>query len=135
MVVKTPAAPPGRSFCEAGRMGVERVVPDLATRSMADSRSFYGKVLGLEPVMDHGWIVTLADPHRPAAQISIMTYDETAPVIPSVSVQVDDVDEAYAAALREHAEIVHPLTDEPWGVRRFFVRDPDGHVINVLSHR
>ncbi len=31
-------------------------------------------------------------------------------------------------------DIVHPLTDEAWGVRRFFVRDPDGHVINVLSH-
>lgn len=64
-----------------------------------------------------------------------MTRDETVTVIPSVSVQVDDVDEAYAAAVCEQAEIVHPLTDEPWGVRRFFVRDPDGHVINVLSHR
>ena len=32
------------------------------------------------------------------------------------------------------AEIVHELTEEPWGVRRFFVRDPDGHVINVLAH-
>ncbi len=102
---------------------------------MAVSRSFYEKVLGLETVMDHGWIVTLADPHRPTTQLSIMTHDETATVIPSVSVQVDDVDEAYAAAVREQAEIVHPLTDEPWGVRRFFVRDPDGHVINVLSHR
>ncbi len=55
--------------------------------------------------------------------------------MPNVSPQVDDVDAAYAAAVREGAEIVHPLTDEPWGVRRFFVRDPDGHVINVLSHR
>jgi uncharacterized glyoxalase superfamily protein PhnB len=64
-----------------------------------------------------------------------MTRDATAPVVPAVSVQVDDVDAAYAAALREGTEIVHPLTDEPWGVRRFFVRDPDGHVVNVLSHR
>jgi catechol 2,3-dioxygenase-like lactoylglutathione lyase family enzyme len=116
-------------------MAVQRVVPNLATSSMAASRSFYQKVLGLEPVMDHGWITTLADPQRPEAQISILTHDETAPVVATVSVQVDDVDEAYAAAVREHAEIVHPLTDEPWGVRRFFVRDPDGHVINVLSHR
>ena len=64
-----------------------------------------------------------------------MTHDQTGPVVPDVSVQVDDVDAAHAAAVREGAEIVHPLTDEPWGVRRFFARDPDGHVLNVLGHR
>jgi catechol 2,3-dioxygenase-like lactoylglutathione lyase family enzyme len=115
-------------------MRVERVVPDLATSSLPESRSFYEAVLGLEPVMDHGWIVTLADPQRPEVQISLMTHDRSAPVIPDLSVQVDDVDAAYAAAVERGAEIVHPLTDEPWGVRRFFVRDPDGHVVNVLSH-
>lgn len=116
-------------------MSVERVVPDLTSRSLEDAKAFYARVLGLEPVMDHGWIVTLADPNRPGAQISLATQDATAPVVPDVSVQVDDVDAAYAAAIREGAEIVHPLSDEPWQVRRFFVRDPDGHVINVLSHR
>lgn len=84
--------------------------------------------------MDHGWIVTLADPSDPSSQISLMTRDETAPVVPDVSIQVDDGDAAYAAAVQAGSEIVHPLTDEPWGVRRFFVRDPDGHVLNVLSH-
>jgi catechol 2,3-dioxygenase-like lactoylglutathione lyase family enzyme len=116
-------------------MGVLRVVPDLSSQSLDRAKVFYGEVLGLQPVMDHGWIVTLADPERPGAQISLMTHDETAPVIPDASVQVDDVDACYAAAVRAGAEIVHSLTDEPWGVRRFFVRDPDGHVINILSHR
>jgi uncharacterized glyoxalase superfamily protein PhnB len=63
-----------------------------------------------------------------------LTHDETAPVVPATSIEVDDVDACYAAAVRTGAAIVHPLTDEPWGVRRFFVRDPDGNVINVLSH-
>lgn len=115
-------------------MGVRRVVPDLTVRSLTASKDFYGDVLGLQPVMDHGWIVTLADPERPGAQVSLMTHDETAPVIPDASIQVDDVDACHAAAVERGAEIVHPLTDEPWGVRRFFVRDPDGHVINVLTH-
>ncbi len=97
-------------------------------------RFFYSEVLGLQPVMDHGWILTLADPERRGAQLSLMAHDETAPVIPEVSIQVDDVDACHAAAVRAGAEIVHPLTDELWGVRRFFLRDPDGHVINVLSH-
>lgn len=115
-------------------MGVRRVVPDLASQSLEAAKAFYGEVLGLEPVMDHGWITTLADPARPGAQISLMTHDDTAPVIPDVSIEVDDVNACHAAAVRTGAEIVHPLSDEPWGVRRFFVRDPDGHVINVLSH-
>ena len=116
-------------------VGVRRVVPDLASRSLEAARGFYGDVLGLQPVMDHGWIITLADPERPDIQLSLMTHDQTAPVIPDASIQVDDVDACHAAAVRIGAQIVHPLTDEPWGVRRFFVRDPDGHVINVLSHR
>ncbi|HEV7728320.1 MAG TPA: VOC family protein [Modestobacter sp.] len=115
-------------------VGVRRVVPDLASTSLEAAQGFYSDVLGLQPVMDHGWIVTLADPERPGSQVSLMTHDETAPVIPDVSIQVDDVDACHAAAVRIGAEIVHPVTDEPWGVRRFFVRDPDGHVINVLSH-
>lgn len=78
--------------------------------------------------------MTLADPQRLGVQVSLMTHDATAPVVSDASMQVDDVDACHAAAVRAGAEIIHPLTDEPWGVRRFFVRDPDGHVINVLSH-
>ena len=63
-----------------------------------------------------------------------MTHDATAPVVPDASIQVDDVDACHAAAVRTRAEIAHPLTEEPWGGRRCFGRDPDGHVINVLSH-
>jgi uncharacterized glyoxalase superfamily protein PhnB len=45
-----------------------------------------------------------------------------------------EVDGAYDEARRRGYEIVHPLTDEPWGVRRFFVRAPDGNVVNIASH-
>jgi catechol 2,3-dioxygenase-like lactoylglutathione lyase family enzyme len=126
-------SPGGRQMRECS-MSVRRVVPDLVSASLDASTTFYADVLGLRPVMNHGWIVTLAAPDQPAAQISVMTHDSTASVVPSISVQVDDIDACHAAAKRAGAEIVHPLTDEPWGVRRFFMRDPDGHVINVLSH-
>jgi catechol 2,3-dioxygenase-like lactoylglutathione lyase family enzyme len=115
-------------------MAVSRVVPDLKSTSLEKAKAFYTQVLGLQVVMDHGWIVTLADPERPHVQLSIMTHDATAPVVPVASIQVDDVDASYRAAQAAGAEIVHELTKEPWGVRRFFVRDPDGHVINVLGH-
>ncbi len=115
-------------------MAVRRIVPDLHAADPGAGAGFYADVLGLEPVMDLGWIVTYAEPGNPGAQLSVMREDASAPVTPDVSVEVDDVDAAHAAAQRRGEEIVHPLTDEPWGVRRFFVRDPSGAVLNVLGH-
>jgi catechol 2,3-dioxygenase-like lactoylglutathione lyase family enzyme len=115
-------------------MTVHRIVPDFHSPEPAASREFYAEVLGLEVAMDHGWIVTFAAPGNPAAQISVMRRDASAPVQPDASIEVDDVDAAHAAAERLGYEIVHPLTDEPWGVRRFFVREPTGKVLNILGH-
>lgn len=86
--------------------------------------------------MDFGWIVTFVAPGNTSAQISVMSDDASAPVHPDVSIEVDDVDSVHASVQRLGYEIVYPLTDEPWGVRRFFVRDPagSGEVLNVLSH-
>jgi catechol 2,3-dioxygenase-like lactoylglutathione lyase family enzyme len=113
---------------------IRRVVPDLHAENPAASREFYEQVLGLEVAMDLGWILTFAAPGNPAAQISVLSRDAGAPVEPDISVEVDDVDEAYDTARRMGCEIVHPLTDEAWGVRRFFVRAPNGSVVNVLTH-
>ncbi|MBM7773935.1 catechol 2,3-dioxygenase-like lactoylglutathione lyase family enzyme [Actinokineospora baliensis] len=115
-------------------MAVRRVVPDLTSTSLEAATRFYTAVLGMEVVMDHGWIVTLAQPGRPEVQLSLMTHDATAGVVPVASIEVDDVEGAYRAARESGAEIVHELTTEPWGVRRFFVKDPDGNVVNILGH-
>jgi predicted enzyme related to lactoylglutathione lyase len=116
-------------------MSVRRIVPDFQADDPAGTAEFYSQVLGMEPTMDLGWIVTFAAPENPSAQISVIQQDASASVVPDASVEVDDVDTAHAAARRLGYEIVHPLTDEPWGVRRFFVREPTGRVLNVLSHR
>jgi predicted enzyme related to lactoylglutathione lyase len=115
-------------------MEVRRVTPDFHAQDPAAGAEFYAEVLGLEIAMDLGWVVAYAAPRNPTAQILVMSEDASAPVNPDASIEVDDVDAAHAAAERLGCEIVHPLTDEPWGVRRFFVRDPNGKVINVLSH-
>lgn len=113
-------------------MKIERVVPDLTVTDVAEAVRLHTEILGLEVVMDHGWIATLSD--AAGNQLSLMDADATAPMNPDVSVFVDDVEAAHAAATRAGAEIVHPLTTEPWGVRRFFYRDASGSVINVGSH-
>ncbi|MER6502903.1 VOC family protein [Streptomyces sp. NPDC001455] len=121
-------------------MSIRRIVPTIRTTAVAPgpamerNAEFYGR-LGLQEVMNHGWIMTLASPAHPSAQISIVAADATAPVTPDLSVEVDDVDAAYTAMKENGAEIVYPLRDEDWGVRRFFVRDPNGRVVNVLGHR
>ena len=114
-------------------MTVKRVVPIITVSDVQASRDAYVGLFGLREVMNHGWIVTLADDEL-RHQVSLMTKDATAPVNPTMSIEVDDVDAAYQAAVDEGLRIIHPLSDEEWGVRRFFFADPSGNVVNVLSH-
>jgi uncharacterized glyoxalase superfamily protein PhnB len=83
---------------------------------------------------DLDWIVTLRASGTEVAQLSLINHDATAVVRPNLTIEVDDVDAVHAAALKRGAEIVHPLTDEPWGVRRFFIRDPGGAFVIVMGH-
>lgn len=118
-------------------MTVRRIMPDFQVASpeaLNTHRDFYG-LLGFREAMDMGWVVTLASPANPTAQISFFTEERTAPVVPDLSVEVEDVDAVYEAVRASGAEIVREVADEEWGVRRFFVRDPDGRVVNVLTHR
>src|SRR4051794_1721423 len=115
-------------------MSIRRVVPDITSDAIPQSVEFYG-LLGFDKAMDLGWVVTLVSPVNPTAQIILMGPDAPATVQPDISVEVDDVDAAHAAMTASGAQIVHPLQDEPWGVRRFFVRDPNGRIVNVVSHR
>jgi predicted enzyme related to lactoylglutathione lyase len=116
-------------------MRVTGVVPNLPVEDIGAARTFYVDYLGLEvEQFNLGWVAN----YRSAdgrASVQLVTRDATAPHDSVISVHVgSDVDEAYAEARRRGYEIVHPLTDEPWGVRRFLVRAPDGNVINVVSH-
>ncbi|WP_435216379.1 VOC family protein [Streptomyces sp. bgisy034] len=118
-------------------MTVRRIVPNVhagSEEAIATGRDFYG-LLGFEEVMDMGWVTTMASPANPSAQISFFTEERTGPVVPDLSVEVEDVDAVYTRVLASGAEIVRELRDEEWGVRRFFVRDPGGRVVNVLTHR
>lgn len=115
-------------------MTVRRIVANIATPDPDRARAFYQEVLGLEVVMDHGWIVTFADHGQAAPQVSFASEGGSGAPVPDLSIEVDDVDEVHARAVAAGLEITYAVTDEPWGVRRFFVRDPFGKVVNILSH-
>ena len=103
---------------------------------LRNTHEFYTNLLGFQVAMDMDWIVTLASPDHPTAQISLIRGEEQASAndVLSLSIEVGDVDAVHAAAVARGHQIVYPLTDEPWGVRRFHLRDPNGVVINVMSH-
>jgi catechol 2,3-dioxygenase-like lactoylglutathione lyase family enzyme len=115
-------------------VSIRRIVPDIKSRNPADSRAFYVEFLGLELAMDMGSVMTFVSPTNPTAQISVVRDDGGSTLLPDVSVEVADVDQVHRRAIERGLEIVYPLTDEPWGVRRFFVVDPNGTILNVLSH-
>ena len=114
-------------------MTVRRIKPNILSERFAESRSFYNDVIGLEGGDGLDWIMFFGT-SQPEVQLSVMKLDIKANIHPDISIEVDDVDDVYERARTAGAEIVYPLTDEEWGLRRFFVRDPNGAVINVTQH-
>jgi catechol 2,3-dioxygenase-like lactoylglutathione lyase family enzyme len=115
-------------------MSIQRVVPNIKSARFDESREFYTELLGFEIAMDMGWIVTFASPTDPTAQVTLLGEPDSAAPHPNISIEVADVDAIHAKAVARGLQIVYPLTDEPWGVRRFYVADPNGVVINVMCH-
>ena len=111
------------------------VTANLPAGDIESDKAFYTDYLGLAvEEMNLGWVARFSSPDG-RATVQLVTRDESAPVDSQLSVHVgDEVEEAYAEAQRRGYEIVHPLTTEPWGVRRFFVRAPNGTVVNIVSH-
>jgi predicted enzyme related to lactoylglutathione lyase len=111
------------------------VIADIPVGDVSSASSFYIDYLGLNvEEFNMGWVARYTSPDT-GANVQLVTHDATAPENPVVSIKVDDVDAALEEAQRRGYEIVHPLTTESWGVRRFFVRAPDGNVFNVVQHR
>jgi predicted enzyme related to lactoylglutathione lyase len=113
---------------------IHRIVPNLNVDDAGAGHEFYTDFLGLEKAFDLGWVASFRSPENNAVGVSLVSGDASAPEDSAISVNVDDVDAAYAEARQRGYEIVHPLTDEPWGPRRFFVHDPNGVVVNVVGH-
>jgi catechol 2,3-dioxygenase-like lactoylglutathione lyase family enzyme len=115
-------------------MRVIRVTADLTVPDLDEAKAFYTDFLGLEAQdMGLNWVTRVIVPVS-GEHIQLLSQDATGPENPLLSIKVDDVDEAYTIAQRRGYEIVHPLTTEPWGIRRFFVRAPGGAVLNIAQH-
>ena len=115
-------------------MKVKRIVANIAAPDIAAAKRFYQDVLGLEPLMDHGWIATYGSQATMAAQVSVASEGGSGTPVPALSIEVDDLEAALARLRQAGFPIEYGPADEPWGVRRFYVRDPFGTLVNILAH-
>lgn len=113
-------------------MRVTDIIANLPSTAISASAVFYVDFLGLDTEMDLGWVARFTSPDS-GAHIQVVTRDASAPVDSVATIRVDDVDAAYTAAKERGFDIVHDLVTEEWGVRRFFLRDPAGNVLNIAA--
>ena len=115
-------------------MKVKRIVANIATEDVARAKRFYHDILGLDVLMDHGWLVTYGSTEKMTVQVGVATEGGSGTPVPDLSIEVDDVDEALARMKKAKIKIEYGPADEPWSVRRFYVRDPFGKLVNILMH-
>lgn len=115
-------------------MAVKRIVANISAGRAELARAFYGEILGMDLVMDHGWIVTYEADGLMKPQVSVACEGGSGTSVPDLSIEVDNLDEVYRLVSAAGLTVEYGPKTEPWGVRRFYVRDPFGRLINILSH-
>ena len=115
-------------------MKVKRIVADIGVSDPELAKGFYRDILGLDVLMDMGWIATYGSPETTTVQISFMMEGGAGAPVPDLSIEVDDLEPVLASVKEAKISIEYGPTSEPWGVRRFFVRDPFGKLVNILMH-
>ena len=84
--------------------------------------------------MDHGWFRTYGSDATMTVQVSFGTEGGSGTATPDLSIEVDDVEAALARFEAAGIPVEYGPAREPWGVRRFYVRDPFGRLVNILQH-
>lgn len=115
-------------------MKVRRIVANIAAADVSAADSFYRDILGLELLMDHGWIRTYGSTSRMTVQVSFASQGGSDTPVPDLSIEVDDLVEALRRVEISGIPIEYGPVSEPWGVRRFYVRDPLGRLVNIVQH-
>ncbi len=110
-------------------MSLGQPVAEIPVRDLATARAWYAEVLGFET----RWIRAEAGLAGMALGDSVLFLREVAgPVTPlTFWVFAEDVDAMYRLVTERGGEIVDPLSDKPWGMRQFTLRDPQGHLFHV----
>lgn len=116
-----------------------RIIPVLAYEDIEAGHDFLVKVFGFTSGglhrLDDGTVVhgevTLGDCtvwlHRVAPEVGMVSARDRDGASSGLSVHIPDVDEHYRRVKEAGAEIEREPSDQPYGLREYGVRDPDGH--------
>ena len=113
----------------------------IFARDMAAMRRFYGEVLkfSLLRELSPGWIeyqiggntLALSRPHRTAKDTP--TPAGSASLQLAFKVAAPDVDRCADELLRHGVDLLEPPTNQSFGHRTLFFRDPDGNLLEVFA--
>jgi uncharacterized glyoxalase superfamily protein PhnB len=121
---------------------LEVAYPVVVTDRLGECRDFYVRRLGFHVLFEASWFVYVASSDESGHGIAFMAPDHpSTPPGPEavggdgllLTLQVANAASAYDRVRRDGLEVDHPLRDEPWGQRRFGVRDPAGVWVDVVE--
>ncbi len=116
--------------------------PVIVTARLAECRDFYTRWLGFQILFEASWFVYLASAGEPPRGVAFMAPDHPSqPPGPEqfsgegvfLTFQVDDARAEFERLRVAGAPIAHALRDEPWGQRRFALRDPAGTWLDIVE--
>src|SRR3546814_13184086 len=116
-------------------MKVKRIVANIATEDVARAKVFYQDILGLDLLMDHGWIHTYGSDASMKVQVSVASEGGSGTDVPALSIEVDDLEEVLIRLNRKNISVVYGPVDEPWGVRRSEERRVWKECVSPMSFR
>lgn len=67
-------------------------------------------------------------------QVSFASEGGSGTPVPDLSIEVDDLDDVLARVSKAGIPVEYGPELEPWGVRRFYVRDLFRRLVNILTH-
>ena len=126
-------------------MKVRDLYPLITSPALAEARDFYVTHLGFQVAFEASWFVYLTgsgeDGTRGAALAFMHPDHPSDPPGPEtfnglgmiLTVETSDAAALFERLQRGGAPIIHPLTDEDWGQRRFMTRDPAGVLVDVVE--
>lgn len=115
-------------------MKVNRIVSNIEASDLAKATGFYQDIFELDLLMDHGWIRTYGSDSKMDVQISFAAEGGSGTPVPDLSIEVDEIETVLKRVRKANIAIEYGPADEPWGIRRFYIRDPFGKLVNVLQH-
>jgi len=114
----------------------------VVTDSVRACRDFYCRSFGFDVAFEASWFVLLTLPgDQPVSLAFMLPEHPSAPPSPAahqgdgsfLTLQVEDAAVEYARLIETGVSVALPLTDEPWGQRRFGVVDPAGMWLDVVE--